>query len=173
MKNKWGSGAQASLLHLWRKKSKYWNSGDSKSSRGCTEEQSGKCCATRIQKWREEGVHGVLCHNETVVYGVCVRSTSVGSSVEALLEVWSQVFMRCEVNRDPHRSNPSPAIGRGILFKPQRKIHVYVVLWLEKCTWNWPIPSFGWQKLSWRIWCQIFYSMVGYYILCAKMWTRH
>lgn len=27
-------------------------------------------------------------------------------------------------------------------FKRQRKILIYAFLWLENCTWNWPLPSF-------------------------------
>ncbi len=66
----------------------------------------------------------------------------------AALEVCSQVFMRCKVSYYSLQPLSCLSWGRGILSKPQRKILVYGFLWLEKCTCNWPIPSFGLDRLS-------------------------
>lgn len=82
--------------------------------------------------------------------GPAVRPASEETSAAAL-EVWSQVFMRCEENRYSPQPFSCLSWGWGILFKPQRKILVYEVLWLEKCRWNWPIPPFSWGKLSQKV----------------------
>lgn len=68
----------------------------------------------------------------------------------AALEVCSQVFMRCKVSYYSLQALSCFSWGQGILSKPQRKILVYRFLWLEKCTSNWPIPSFGFERLSWK-----------------------
>lgn len=57
----------------------------------------------------------------------------------------------------------------------QRKILVCGFLWLEKCTWNWPIASFFFAEKSWagRRCCQILHLMVGFCTVHAHRWLKH
>lgn len=65
--------------------------------------------------------------------GLCLTAASEGPLVNSLRQVlWGVKWTFI----------PPPFPRPRNSFKRQRKILIYAFLWLENCSWNWPLPSF-------------------------------